>query len=109
MNSIEFREWLRKELNERGWSQSELARRGNVTPGAISAILTGNSNPGPKSCMAIARAFNIPPENIMRKAGLEVTPKIQPRYEQINRHLQYLKEKDLEYILYIVKRLTESQ
>ena len=42
------RDELQKELNQRGWSQSELARRCSVTRACISQILLGHT-PGSRS------------------------------------------------------------
>ncbi len=62
-------EWIRNELNERGWDQAELARRANITQAQISRVMSGTRNPGPEFCNGIARAFNIPPERVFRLAG----------------------------------------
>jgi len=69
MNS-QFGDWLNAQLEERGWSQSELARRCNVTSVAISLVVNGERNPGPELCRAIAAALGLPEEKVFRLAGL---------------------------------------
>ena len=58
------------ELNNRGWSQSELARRTGLNQGNLSRVLSGDRQPGSDVCNAIARALRIPPEKVFRAAGL---------------------------------------
>lgn len=70
MAKIDFPNWLQDELNERGWSQSDLARESGIMPASISRILQGTRNPGPEACTAIANALGFPVETIFRVAGL---------------------------------------
>ena len=69
-NLIEFAKWLESALSLRGWSAADLARFSGVAPAQISRILNGERGVGPDSCIAIARAFELPPEDIFRRAGL---------------------------------------
>jgi len=66
----EFSYWLNEELNQRGWSRSEAARRGEISPSMLDKVISGGANPGLEFCKAIARAFKMPPEIVLRKAGL---------------------------------------
>ena len=70
IKSDEFADWLRLELDTRAWNNSELARQAGLGKQTIWNILNGMRNPGIESCIGIARALNIPPEDVMRKAGL---------------------------------------
>jgi transcriptional regulator with XRE-family HTH domain len=65
-----FITWLKNEIDIRGISQAELARRSSLTTGAISHIFSGSRRPGPDLCTAIANALNYPPDLVFRKAGL---------------------------------------
>jgi len=67
---MEFSTWLMQELERRGWSNSELARRAEVVPSTISMIISGSANPGVDACLGIARAFNEDPVKVFRLAGL---------------------------------------
>lgn len=62
--------WILEELEDRGWSMSELARRSGVTHATISRIVSGERNPSAKMCVAIARALKMQSEEVMRLAGL---------------------------------------
>lgn len=77
MNTLS--DWLSNELGDRGWSQRELSRRSGISPTQISDIISGKANPGADSCVAIARALNEPPEDILRLAG--ILPPLPPPVE----------------------------
>ena len=68
--TTQFSEWLTTVLFQKGISQSELARQAGVTRGAINGVLTGARGPGVDLCNGIARALKIPPEEVLRAAGL---------------------------------------
>jgi transcriptional regulator with XRE-family HTH domain len=70
MSSKHFSDWLEKEIDMRGWSMSELARRCDVSRPAISRVVSGERGAGPELCRAIAHAFDMPEEKIFRIAGL---------------------------------------
>lgn len=70
-----FVAWVLEELQKRGWSQSELARRAFVTRSGINKLLSGERNPGPVLCVAIAKAFKLPAEEVCRRAGVIPRPR----------------------------------
>jgi transcriptional regulator with XRE-family HTH domain len=80
---IDFPDWILQELERRGWTQSELARRAEVTPATISMILSRQKNPGVDACIGIARAFNESPTHVFRLAGL--LPELTTDQEKIER------------------------
>jgi len=65
-----FSEWLNDELERRGWSQSEAARRGGISSQMISVVLSETANPGLETLRGIARAFRMPLEDVFRLAGI---------------------------------------
>ena len=67
---ISFSEWLQKEMNKRGWSQSDLARAADLNRAVINKLLNGKSHPQPSTLEAISRALKIPVESTYRAAGL---------------------------------------
>jgi transcriptional regulator with XRE-family HTH domain len=66
----EIGDWLLTQLEDRGWSQAELARRSEISQPALSRIISGTQQAGPDACVAVARAFGEPPEKVFRLAGL---------------------------------------
>lgn len=64
-----FNIWLLEKLKEKDWSQADLARRSGLTRGAVSNYVNGRV-PDDQALRKIAKAFNMPPENVFRAAGL---------------------------------------
>ena len=65
--------FMNEELNKRGWSQRELARRSGLSPTSISEVMSGKRGPGKRFCRAIANALQVPTERIFQEAGI-ITP-----------------------------------
>lgn len=71
MRTVEsFTDWLTSELDTRGWSRAEAARRGGISASILDKIISGYSQPGDKTCRGLARAFGLTTEEVMRRAGL---------------------------------------
>lgn len=68
-----FSEWIIGELNSRGWSRSEAARRGKISPSMMDKVITGSSEPGLVFYRGIAKAFEMTLIQVLEKAG-EYTP-----------------------------------
>lgn len=62
--------WLNEEIERRGWTYSELARRARISTGTLSNIMAGRNRPGLDFCVGISRALDKPPEKVLRLAGL---------------------------------------
>ncbi|MHB9131512.1 MAG: helix-turn-helix domain-containing protein [Armatimonadota bacterium] len=73
-----FADWLRRELEERGWDQAELARRSQTSTALISRMLSGERRPGAVVARRLARALHLSPEEVFRKAGMLPRPASQP-------------------------------
>ncbi len=66
----DFPTWLLSQLHAQGWSQSELARRAELSPQAISDYINGKrTNYDQDALNGIARALKLPPEEVFRAAG----------------------------------------
>ena len=63
-------EFINSELTTRGWGNNELARRAGLSSSGLSTVMTNRQGPGVEFCVKIARAFDEPPEKILRIAGL---------------------------------------
>jgi len=72
--------WIRAQLDERGWRPADLARHAGLTNATLSRILNGTRQAGPEVCTAIANALGVPPEYVFRLAGL--LPTLPPVVEQ---------------------------
>jgi transcriptional regulator with XRE-family HTH domain len=68
--SDKLADYINRELNARQWSVRELARRSGLAHTTINDVTALRSNPGLEFCRSIARAFNVPPEQVLRLAGL---------------------------------------
>jgi transcriptional regulator with XRE-family HTH domain len=84
-----FGVWLDRELQARGWSQSEAARRGEMSSQMVNALVNGQSNPGLDSCQGIARAFKMPLEDVFRLAGILPAKLIPPELRVNQRGVVY--------------------
>lgn len=93
--TTELINWIDRELEERGWSMRELSRRSGMSHGTISDVLNDRTNPGLDFCVGVARALDVPPENVLRMAGL--IPRRTTRRELIDEilyHFEGLSEDD---------------
>jgi transcriptional regulator with XRE-family HTH domain len=66
----DFVTWIIDEMNQRGWNNSDLARRANLVPSTISMLISQQKRPGIDACNGIARAFKVPAERVFRIAGI---------------------------------------
>ena len=105
-----FSTWLLNELQQRDWSQADLARKSGLSRAAVSNIISNNRNPSPASCAAIAKAFKIQVETVLRQAG-----HLPPLYDDPDTmaewiHLYRIAEKqDREYLLEIARALARRK
>lgn len=70
MGSDEFVRWLNLEVERRGWSFRELARRAGLSSGMISKVTTQQVMPSWEFCYKISQAFKLNPVVTFRLAGL---------------------------------------
>lgn len=71
---MELTRWLIEELERRGWTQRELARRADTTSTTVSDVINGKRRPTWEFCEKIAQALGEPPTRLFRLAGLLTTP-----------------------------------
>ncbi len=75
---VDFASRLQKMITEKGWNQSELARRasdymvegGKIGRDNISGYIRGTTLPGPLKLAAIAKALGVQPEDILPQRGV---------------------------------------
>lgn len=66
--------WLYFELAVRDWTQSDLARRSGISVAHVSRLMSGERAFTLETYTAIARAFRVPLEDLLRLAGVLRTP-----------------------------------
>lgn len=69
-NKIDFPTWLQNQLNERGWSQSDLANRAKIHRQVVWAYLNRRKKPGTDILKKIAKALDVPVEQIYQVTGM---------------------------------------
>lgn len=65
-----FITWINHELNDRGWSQNELARRMGFSSASVSRTMAQQNNVTYEFCVAVAVAFGTDKEEVLVRAGL---------------------------------------
>ena len=56
---------IRRERLQRGWNQTQLAARANMSTTEVSRIETGRAIPHPNQVLRLARALKIPPDELL--------------------------------------------
>lgn len=70
----EFLAWLKSEMESRDWGISYTAQKAGVSHPVISDIINLEKQPTFETCVALARAFDKRPEEVIYKAGLLPVP-----------------------------------
>lgn len=102
----DFSTWLQTELDQRGWKQSDLAKRSGMDSGLLSRLLNGERKPGVDTCRAIAKAFNLKDIQVLAIAGLATDsglPKFNPVVEAAASMLNDLSPEDQEEIRAMIR------
>jgi len=100
-----FADWLLQQMQERDWSQADLARQSGLTRSTISYYLSEKSkSPDEAALRKIARAFKFPPETIFRAAGLLPSkPEIDEQIEEILHEAAQLSGAEREELLAYIR------
>jgi transcriptional regulator with XRE-family HTH domain len=62
--------YLNAEMDRRGWSLRQIARRAAISHTTVVKMANGIGRPEVETCQALARALEIPVEDIFRLAGI---------------------------------------
>ena len=65
----DFANWLNEQIDKRGWSQNELARRAGVSHAQVSNVI-GGYKAGEDFCVGVARAFGLTRREVFARAGI---------------------------------------
>jgi len=103
-----FIDWVKKQLEERGMSLRELARKGKISHASASRILSGDQAVSRSFCVAIAQALGLPTDDVLAKAGFTDTPTKEytemPELFDIAKELTYQQYKDAVVLLDMLRR-----
>jgi transcriptional regulator with XRE-family HTH domain len=72
----DFITWVVDEMKRRGLNRNRLAIAGEMSNSLVTMVLNGDSGPGPVFCRGVARAFNLPEQEIFQRAGLVAGPAV---------------------------------
>ena len=66
-------EWIKRMLQEKGWSMRELSKRSGLSSSYVSNVVMGKRQPGIKFYQGISRAFGVSMDSIERldREGIE--------------------------------------
>ncbi len=102
--------FISQELEERGWSMRELARRAGLSPTTISDVINGSARPGLEFYRGVSRAFQVPLDDVLRIA--KVLPSLPPetaRTVEANRLFAQLTDEEQEILLAQLRGLVERR
>jgi len=103
----DFVTWLTEQMMKRGWTNSELARRAEVSPSAISMVISGQREPGADLCLGIAQALGEPPVTIFRRAGILPSVGESDVHEEMMYWFDRLTDEDQERAIALLRSLAE--
>lgn len=64
-----LREFINNEIDEKGWTVTELARRAELAQPTVGDVLNGKTNPGLRFYIGMARALQVSVDHLLRLAG----------------------------------------
>jgi len=95
--------WVNDQLVSNGWSMRELARRGDISPTAISDVLSKKRDPGAKFFQAMSKAFGVTLDSVERLEQVGTIPQNRlndPDLVDLMELAQKLSADDLSEVLY---------
>ncbi|RIK37432.1 MAG: hypothetical protein DCC55_24360 [Chloroflexi bacterium] len=101
--------YLNKELDRRGWSQRELARRAGLSPTSISEVMAGKRGPGKRFCQAVAKALHVPPERILQEAGIIEPPPDSALFHKLTTVAKRLNEQNQQKLVEYAQFLLQTE
>lgn len=104
-----FSDWLLRQLEEHGWSQSDLARASGLTRSTISYYLSPKSkSPDETALRKIAHALKLPIDLVYEKAGiLPSKPELSAIKRKLAHLAQELPDSDVEIAIALLEQRTE--
>ncbi|MBE3038989.1 MAG: helix-turn-helix transcriptional regulator [Chloroflexi bacterium] len=69
IDNKKFMEWADFQAGKRGWNRSRLAKESGVTPSFVYLIAANKKRPGYRFLDGLAKAFELPYEEVLTAAG----------------------------------------
>lgn len=105
-----FMEWLQSELDKRNWSSYELTKRAGLSHSVMSKARLDKQPLGWEACAKIAKALDMPPEEVLRRAGyLPPVPTAEAELEELAHLFSQLSLDDRKRILSIARTFSQSK
>ena len=93
MKYPEIASWLRNQLDRLDWTAADLARRVQVNKGRVSEWTSGKRRPSSQTCIRLADALGVDPDELLAVAGHRVSQ--QPLDDQKTRIIALIRRADL--------------
>ncbi len=105
-----FVKWLEENVRERKWNYSVLAREADLSPAAISQVMSGKYKAGLQFCFGVAQALDEPPEKVLRLAGfLPPKPALDEEAEEIWHYYERMTPAGRRHFRAIARALAEGK
>ena len=99
-----FPKWVQEELDRRGWSRSEAARRGGFSASMLDKVINRHASPGLDFCVGLSRAFGISAVEVLQRAGLlPPSPRPTQRWLRLEALWDRLTDEDQERLVQIAR------
>ena len=107
---MDFVEFVNSEMQSREWSRADLSRKSGIAAPQITRVLNREQDPGELFCKGIARAFNVPEEDIFRRAGILTSKsKLSPLAERAAHLVESIDdEKEKEMVIRFLESYSET-
>jgi transcriptional regulator with XRE-family HTH domain len=102
--------WFRTQIEDRGWSLREMARRVDVSHTTIVNLVNGRSRPSVELCKRVAHTFGVSHLEVMRLAGLlDPAPPDTARLEEVKQLFTELTREEQDIVLAQIRALVERK
>jgi transcriptional regulator with XRE-family HTH domain len=102
--------WLAKELRERGWTVSYVARIGGISTAMVNGILGERRGPGAKTYQALSTVFNVPMAMLQQLAGVVVYAQGgNRRADEVIAMVPMLDEEQLDHAHYMISSMLKAK
>jgi transcriptional regulator with XRE-family HTH domain len=108
---MRFSDWLVKKLNDKGWSQSDLARKLEMSRQAINNLLSEQSKaPSMDTMQKLASVFEVSVEEVYKAAGVPLSVEVEDEWAyRIYRRIEKLRPELREIAEMVIDGLYEKE